>query len=225
MARESTIGLTFELELSKKTALVLETPGITKGATTVLNVSNTDPGWAGGWLVAGQLIYLSATGVADLDGKLHMISASSVGSETVTLSTDSSGMSGTVAAFGTINAQAINWQECPLSEFSPTPGQPGEIDVTTMSDTERKNVPGLSSPGTASFGGMFDLEDDGMVALDAAYKDATDRYFVGRTRSGQVAVFHGVVSAFSIGQLSVEAAMPFTGSFTLDESPYYFMEP
>lgn len=222
MARESTIKFTFLLEKAKRTAAVLETPGVTKAAATVINIANTDPGWTAGWLAVGQLLYIENSGLPSLDGKLHIISASDVGTETVTLATDTSGDTETPAAFGDIDVYALEWTEVCLTEMTPSPGTPGEIDVTTLCDTDRVNLPGLAAPGTASFSGIFDVDDAGMQALITAKKDAVPRYLVGTSRRGQVAVFHGTVSSFSPGAITVEAAFTFTGSFTMDESPYYY---
>jgi hypothetical protein len=225
MARETTIKFNFQLEKSKRTAAILETPGVTKGATTVINVSGTDPGWAAGYYAPGQLLYISDSNLPSLDGKLHMITASAVGTETVTVGTDTSGDTETAAAFGDINVQAIEWSDVCLTEFTPSPGAPGEIDVTTMCDEERVNLPGLAAPGTASFTGIFDYDDAGMQDMIAAKKDAAARFFVGTSRLGQVFIYHGVVSSFSPGPMTVEAALTFTGTFTLDQSPYYYKQP
>lgn len=222
MARESTIRFTFLLEKAKRVAAILETPGVTKAAATTIKISDTDPGWAAGYFAVGQLLYIENSGLPSLDGKLHMITVSNNVGELVTLSTDSSGDTETVAAFGDVDVYAIEWTEICLTEMTPSPGTPGEIDVTTLCDTERVNLPGLAAPGTASFAGVFDVDDTGMQALITAKKDAVERYLVGTSRRGQVAVFHGVVSSFSPGAITVESAFTFTGTFTMDESPYYY---
>lgn len=229
MARETTIRLDFMLEKAKKTKVELRAtpPAITAGASTIIESDPTDPGWSTDPVTyrVGELLYVSGTGWASLDDQVHMITAANSTTGEITIATDTSAETAPLAATADINVQAFEWDHVCLSEFTPNPGAPGEIDVTTMCDTERRNLPGLPTPGTASFTGMFDLEDTGMAALIAAQKDALDRYFVGTSRRGQMAVFHGVVSSFAPGPMTVEAALTFVGTLTLDESPYYMVNP
>jgi len=229
MARESTIKFEFELQNVAHDPAVLDTPGVTAGTTTLITLDAADPGVVAvpPWYVVGEVLFIDGTGWPSLDGKAHMITAFTPGATpTVTVATDTSAETAPLPGDLTdITVTTFTWTHVCLSEFTPNPGTPGEIDATTMCDTERKNLPGLPTPGTASFTGMFDLDDAGMNALIAAQKDAVARYLVGYTRQGQSAVFHGVVSSFSIGSLTVEAAVTFTGTFTLDESPYYMKRP
>lgn len=228
MARETTIKFDFMLEKARKLAALLPASGtvVTPGTTTVLTVDDTSPGLTGTPpdYAPGQMLYIDGTGLPQLDGLLHMITAMVPATGSITISTDTTGAAAVVSAPGIV-FQAVEWDHVCLSEFTPNTGAPGEVDVTTMCDTERRTLPGLSSPGTASFSGMFDLEDTGMQALITAQRDALPRYFVGISRRGQCAVFHGVVSAFAPGSMSVEAALTYTGSFSLDEPPYYFINP
>ena len=146
------------------------------------------------------MIYVDNTGWASLDGKLHMIKSVNSVSGTITIETDTSAeVTALPTPITAIIVHAIEWQEVCFSEFTPNPGTPGEIDTTTMCDTERRNLPGLATPGTANFTGMFDLDDEGMLAVIAAKDAATARFMVGTTRLGQAAVFHGIVSSASIG--------------------------
>jgi len=226
MSRESTIKYTFQLEDAPRAESVLTAPGITKGATTLLHLDDADPGIVADppWYVVGESVFIDGTGFETLDGKVHPITVVNVGTGVITLGVNTSAEAGT-PTLADIVAYPFEWIDVCLSEFTPNPGTPGEIDTTTMCDDERKNLPGLPTPGTATLTGMFDLDDTGMLALIAAQKDGVKRYLVGVTRFGQAAVFHGVVSSFSIGALTVEAAVTFSGTFTLDESPYYFKAP
>jgi hypothetical protein len=205
----------------------LVTPGIVAGATTTVKTDPTDPLWDTTPVTyrPGELLLIKETGWASLDDKVHMITAVNAVSGDVTIATNTSAETDPLAAFGDMVINAFTWDEVCLSEFTPNPGSPGEIDVTTMCDVERVNLPGLPTPGTANFTGMFDLEDDGMNAMIAAQADGETRYFVGVSRRGQMAVFHGVVSAFAPGTMTVESALTYTGNFTLDQSPYYMINP
>lgn len=223
MGRETTIKLEFELQNpADDMTLTLETPGITVGATTQLHTDPDDPAWdeVPAVIAVGRYIALDDTGSAKLDKKLHLITAIDSVTGIITLATNTTGETG-LAAFGDMEAIVPGWTHVCLSEFTPNVGAPGEVDATTMCDEERVNLPGLASPGTATYGGPFDMEDEGMLAMRDANDDAIPRYMVAKTRRGQIGIFHGVVSAFSMGALTVEAVVPFTGSFTMDRKATY----
>lgn len=216
MARESTIKLEFDLEdPANNDALTLASPGITAGNPTTVKLDALTG------LAAGDYIFIDGTGWPSLDGKLHQISALDVPNTEIDLNTNSTGEVAALPALVDITVTKLAITEVCLSDFTPNTGAPGEIDVTTMCDTERNTLPGLSSPGTASFTGMTDLDDAGMLALSAAYDDAVARWMVARSRRGTLAIFHGVVSSFAPGTMGVEAALTYTGNFTLDKKPYY----
>ena len=221
MARESTIKLEFELSGPTWVTAVLDTPGITKGSSTIVTLDAADPGLLATAYVIGGYMAVDGTGWPSLDGKLHVITA--VGASTVTLGTDSSAETAALPATLTDIkvTYTATWADVCLSEFTPNPATPGEIDATTMCDTERVNLPGLPGAGTASFTGMFDLDDAGMIALRDAQADAKERWLIAKTRGGQLAMFYGVVSSFTMGALGVEQAIPFTGTMTLKRSPNY----
>jgi hypothetical protein len=225
MARESTIKMEFGLEKpGDQTALELAAPGVTKGATTSIKTAAADGAWTSpdAPLKIGGAVVIDGTGWKSLDGKVHVIVTSDNATQTFTIGTDTSAE--TVALptdLTAITVKPLVLTHACLSEFGAEAGSPGEIDATTMCDDTRVTLPGLSSPGTANFTGMFDLDDPGMKAFMDAEADGVSRYLVAKTRFGQMAVFHGVVSAFSMGALAVEGVVTFTGSFTMDRRPTY----
>jgi hypothetical protein len=230
MARESTIKLEFELEDPGTGAITLKTPGITKstaastaGAPATTVISFDDTAAPSPMPTAGEKVLISGTGWPSLDGKLVKITAvDSTTAHSITVEADTFAETAALpTALTEIKVSVPTWSHVCLSEFSPNAGAPGEVDATTMCDISRVTLPGLPTPGTASFTGMFDLDDKGMLALQAAYEDGKPRYLIAKTRRGQQAIFHGVVSAFSMGGLAVEGAVTFTGNFTLDRNPTY----
>lgn len=223
MARESTIKLEFDLSGPVTATAVLDDPGITKGATTLITFDAADPGMVADLYQVNGYLQIDGTGWPSLDGKLHVISAVDDVAHTVTIATDTSAETALLPAdIADITVTyAEDWTHVCLSEFTPNPATPSEIDATTMCDTERVNLPGLPGAGTATFAGMFDLDDPGMLALQAAQQDAKERWLVAKTRGGQLAMFYGVVSSFTMGNLAVEQAVPFSGTMTLKRSPTY----
>ena len=221
MARESTIKLEFDLQdAGTPVYSVLAAPGLTAGATTVITMNATDPGIVGGDYEVNGYLIINGSGWPSLDGKLHIITA--VGVSTVTIGTDTSAETAALPTDLTdILVGRTTFTHVCLSEFTTNPTTPGEVDVTTMCDTERVNLPGLPSAGTAGFTGMFDLDDPGMLALEAASIDGAERHMIAKTRRGQVGIFYGVVSSFIMGSLAVEQAVTYTGTFTLKSKPTY----
>lgn len=222
MARETTIGLDFMLQsIAGSLTLELEAPGISAASNAVITIDADDPAWdvLPAVLVVGGLIGIDGTGWKSLDGKVHRITAVTAG-VSVTIATSTAGETA-LAALPDITAQILAWDHVCLQEFTPNVGAPGEVDATTMCDLERVNLPGLSSPGTASLTGVFNLDDTGMIAMKAAQADAVPRFLIAETRQGQRGIFHGVVSMFSMGALTVEGLVTYVGSFTMDRSATY----
>jgi len=212
MARESTNGSVFKLETMPVGATSPLT-GATKAAKAVITATNT--------LAKGDFVVIAGTGLSSLDRMTaHRVSVATASSFTV--DTDTTNDTGAAATGGTF--REVNLIETCFAEFGNEASTPGEIDVTTMCDTERRNVPGLSSPGSATFGGPLDLGDAGQKALIAAQKDAKTRNLIWVTRGGQTGIMAGVVSSFSAAPGGVEQAVSFNGAFQIKEAPVY-LEP
>lgn len=211
MARESTIGSTFYLEESREAGTAIT--ATTKGKTTSLTVGALPAG-----AVAGGWAFVSGTGHKSLDRKSpHRIVSASASA--VVLQTDSSAdVAGTEDTPMITVAKLV---ETCFSEFSPDSPAPGEVDVTTMCDTERRTVAGLSSVGSISFGGPLDMSDKGIQHLIASRNDGLARALVWVTRGGQAASMFGQVSSFVGAPQGVEQAVTFSGSFQVQEGPFY----
>lgn len=212
MARESTIGSIFYLETLPASAAV-DVTALTAGATTLVTTALT--------AAIGDFIVLRNTGSKILDRlTMHRVSATGVG--TLTIDTDTTGETFDITA--STEAYKVGVQEVCFSEFGLDTPAPTEVDVTTMCDTERKNVPGLANTGSANFGGPLDLSDAGQKLLITAYKDALARNMAWVTRGGQTGLMYGVVSSFTAAPQGVEQAVTFSGTFQVQESAVY-LEP
>lgn len=211
MARESTIGSVFMLEDVPATAGVAITAA-TAATKAVITATHA--------LAVGDYVVIEGTDMPSLDRKTaHRVSA--VTSTTAfTVDTDSTG--DTPATGGTFRKVAMT--EVCFSEFGVESATPGEVDVTTMCDLERRNVAGLRSPGSATFSGPLDLTDSGQQKLITAADDGLARNMIWTTRGGQVGILYGVVTAFAAAPQGVEQAVTFNGSFQIQDKPIY-LEP
>lgn len=207
MARESTIGSTFYLQTNPGAAGVAATAA-TAGAKTTITVSGT--------YKVGDFVIISGSGSKKLDRMTpHRISA--VGTGDITLDTDTTGETLTA----TLKVLEVHTVEVCFAEFGNEPGTPGEVDVTTMCDLERRNVAGLSSPGSATFSGPLDLSNAGQQELIKAQQDGKDRALIWVTRGGQTGMMTGTLSSFSAAPPGVEQAVTFNGTFQIKEAPVY----
>jgi hypothetical protein len=211
MARESTIGSKFYLEdLTGTPATPGSITAVTKGATTTISTTET--------LVAGDVVRISDTGWSSLDRTtVHRVSG--VGTGTVTIDTDTSHETAAAPSSGKI--VKVKEIEICFAEFGLDTPTPNEVDVTTMCDTERQNVPGLANTGSATFGGPLDLTEKGVQALIAARDDAKPRSLRWITRMGQTGLLYGVVSSFVGAPQGVEQAVTFSGTFQVQGKPLY----
>jgi hypothetical protein len=226
MARESTIGSVFSLEQHPTTPVRGDITAVTQttagGMTTTLATDLAAP-------MVGGYVVISGTGWRSIDSKTaHRISAV-LPAETIPavlpariVIDTSTEMDTAPAAIGTsASVRAVRLIEVCFSEFGSESSKPGEVDVTTMCDTERRNVAGLSNAGSATFGGPLDLTDAGQIELIAAQKDGLNRALIWKTRSGQTGIMDGTVSSFAAGPQGVEQAVKFSGTFQISEAPTY----
>jgi hypothetical protein len=212
MARESTIGSFFFLENLDTVAVSQAFSAVTKGPTTSLTVAAALAGAA-----PGKWVRIAGSDMRTLDRAAphRVISASA---SAIVVATDTSDETVTATA-GTV--ELVDFVETCFTEFTPNSPEPGEVDVTTMCDTERRTVAGLSSPGSVSFGGPLDMTDTGVLALIAARKDGLVRAMYWQTRGGQAASMAGQVSSFVGAPQAVEAAVTFSGTFQIQDGPFY----
>jgi hypothetical protein len=221
MARESTLKLDFRISGPTSVELPVDVGGITKsaavGGNTSISLDITPP--PATLPKANDLIYITGTGWKSLDGKMHRVVSYAAGA--LVIATDTFAEASVPVPANVKIDLPTTWTHVCFVDFTPNPGQPAEIDATTMCDDAKVVLPGLPVPGTASFTGRFDLDDAGMQAMIAAEEDGLPRFLVAMTRRGQVGVWHGVVSSFSMAALAVEGIVDYTGTVTLDRKASY----
>ena len=209
MARESTIGSKFYLETLPAAATAPIT-AVTKGTATVITATGT--------YAKGDIVRIAGTTYDTLNRAAgHRVTVT--GSGTFTIDTDTSGEAGAAPTSGTVQKAA--YQEVMFSEFGLDNPAPNEVDVTTMRDLERNNVPGLANTGSVSFGGPLDLSDAGVTLLIKANSDKLARSLKWITRAGQTGLIYGAVSSFTGGPQGVEQAVTYTGTFQVQGSAVY----
>jgi hypothetical protein len=166
-------------------AAALTITGITKASPGVVTYTGADP-------VNGDYVLLSVEGMHQLDKMVARIANVVGGSNTFELEGVDTTLfdtftSGTfeVITFGTSLATAL--------DVNASGGDFDFIDITTIHDNVKKQIPGLPSAATFTFNNIWDPADAGQVAL----KYASDNQLVRAIRftfaNGKKLVFAGYV--------------------------------
>lgn len=162
-------------------------------ADTITAITKADPGVASSTshgMANGAYAVLSAQGMHQLDGRVSRVANQAAntweleGIDTTAFDTFSSGSSQEIT-FGTSLTAAVN--------VTASGGDFDFIDVTTIHDNVKKQIPGLANPATFSFECIWDASDAGLVALKAASDAQAQRAFKFTFANGQILVFTGYV--------------------------------
>lgn len=158
---------------------------ITKASPGVLTYQGADPS-------NGDIVLLTVQGMHQVDGRLfrvaNVVGASNTfeleGENTTSYDTFSSGTF-EIVTFGTTLATAVS--------INASGGDFNMIDVTTIHDNVRKEIPGAANPSTFSFDNIWDVSDAGLVALKAASDSKAKRAIRYTFANGQKVYFCGYV--------------------------------
>lgn len=148
-------------------AAALTITAISKASPGVVTYTGTDPS-------NGDYVLLAVQGMSQLDARVLRVANVNGGANTFELEgedttdydTFSSGTA-EVITFGTSLATATGLQA--------SGGDFDMIDITTIHDSVKKQIPGAASPATYTFDSIWDVGDAGLVALKAAADNKAQR--------------------------------------------------
>jgi hypothetical protein len=164
-------------------------------ADTITGITKANPGVVTATshgLSNGDIVVLTVQGMHQLDGRVARVAASTTntfeleGIDTTLFDTFTSGTAEAIT-FGTSLATATN--------VSASGGDFDFIDVTTIHDNVKKQIPGLANPSTFSFDNIWDVTDAGLVALKAASDSQAKRAVRFTFANGQKLYFTGYIGA------------------------------
>jgi len=164
-------------------------------AKTITAITKANPGQATSTshgLNNGDVVVLTVQGMFQLDGMVARVSGSTAntfnleGIDTTLFDTFSSGTAELIT-FGTSLTAATN--------VSASGGDFDFIDVTTIHDNVKKQIPGLANPSTFSFENIWDVSDAGLVALKSASDSQAKRAIRFTFANGQKLYFTGYIGA------------------------------
>jgi len=165
-------------------------------AQTITGITKADPAvatFSSGTLPAdGAYVVFDVTGMTQVDGRVFRVAGGS-GSTFQLAGLDST-------AFGTFvsgTCQVITFGTA-LSTATGLQGSGGDfefVDITTIHDSIRKQMPGVASPATYTFESIWDVADAGLIALNEASENQTLLAVRFTFANSQKVLFTGYVGA------------------------------
>lgn len=162
-------------------------------ADTITAITKASPGVASSTshgMANGAYAKLTISGMHQLDGRVARVANQAAntweteGIDTTLFDTFSSGTSEEIT-FGTslVTATTVN----------ASGGDFDFIDVTTIHDNVKKQIPGTANPIKFDFENIWDVADAGLIALKSASDASAQRCFKFTFNNGKIMVFTGYV--------------------------------
>lgn len=181
--------------VSKWSDVTVQLQSALAAADTITAITKANPASVtatGHGLSTGDFVKLTVVGMYQLDARVFRITV--VDANTFTLDSEDSSAyddftSGTAEkiTFGTNMATATG--------LSASGGDFDFIDITTIHDNVRKQIPGLASPATYSFENLWDPADAALDAFKTAADNQTQLAVKFVFASGAIVTFLGYVGA------------------------------
>lgn len=206
----SSVGVAMQSALA--TAVVIT--GISKASPGVVSYTGTDP-------ANGDYVLLDVEGMYQLDGRVvRVANVNSAGNtfelegvDTTLFDTFVSG-SAQVLTFGINLTTAIN--------MTGSGGDFDFIDVTTVHDTNKKQIPGLPNPATYTFDNIWDVADTALIAMKNASDNQQQRAMRFTFANGQKMVFVGYIGASLLPGGSAQDKVTTSVTITMFGKPTYY---
>lgn len=162
-------------------------------ADTITAITKANPGVASSTthgMANGAYAKLTVSGMSQVDGRVARVANQAAntweleGIDTTLFDTFTSGTSEEVT-FGTslVTATTVN----------ASGGDFDFIDVTTIHDNVKKQIPGVANPIKFDFENLWDTADAGLIALKSASDSSAQRCFKFTFNNGKIMVFTGYV--------------------------------
>jgi len=168
------------------------------GSTQVIDsISKANPGvlaYQGADPTNGAYILLTVQGMTQVDGRVFRIANVNAGANTLELEGENTTSYDTFAS-GTMQVVTFGTTLSVATDLQASGGEFEFIDVTTIHDTVRKQIPGPASPAVYTLENLWDVSDAGLIALKAASDAKAQRCVRFNFSTGQKLVFNGYIGA------------------------------
>lgn len=181
--------------VSKWSNVTVQIQSALAAADTITGITKANPGvvtaTAHG-LNNGDYVKITAAGMYQVDGRVFRVANSTTntfeleGEDTTNYDTFTSGTAEAIT-FGTTMSTATG--------LTASGGDFDFIDITTIHDNVRKQIPGLASPATYTFESLWDVSDTALAALKSAADNQAQRCIRFTFASGAKVVFNGYIGA------------------------------
>lgn len=206
------LGINCTIAIQNALGSNLTITGITKANPAV--VTSTSHG-----LSNGDVVVLDLAGMIELDGqavRVANVAANTFeceGIDSTDFSTFTSGVANEVTGWDTLGL---------ATSLSVDQQTVDEIDITTLSDTQRRITYGFLSAVKGSIGSLWEAADTALLNLQNATKTKTGRAFKITFSDSSLAIFNGLVAMGDAFQMEQGQPAKTTCNFTLQGNRIVF---
>ena len=159
--------------------------GISKASPAVVTHSGTDP-------TNGDYVLITAEGMDQVNARVFRVSNVNAGSDTFELEGEDSTLFDTFTS-GSFQVITFGASFSTILGLQGSGGDFNMVDVTTIHDNVRKEVPGFANPITYSADSLWDLSDGALAACKAASDNQALRAFRLTFANSKKTLFNGYV--------------------------------
>lgn len=183
------------MNVTKWSAVAIAVQSALAAAKTITAITKANPGVATSTAHGysnGDYVLLSVQGMYQIDSMVVRVAGGAAdtfqleGVDTTLFETFASGTAEKIT-FGTTLATATS--------VNASGGDFDFIDVTTIHDNVKKQIPGTANPANFTFDNIWDVADAGLIALKSASDSQAKRAVRFTFANGQKVVFTGYVGA------------------------------
>lgn len=217
MAASSSKGVTIYLSKGSATPTDEKITALTAAKPTVLTVAATTG------FVAGDVVKVSGTGVAKLDGKIFTISTIAATSVTL-VGSDLTGVTipATIPATAKIAHYAAgDLISLCLATLGINAETPGTVSTGTFCDPSASIPSVVTQAGTITFGGYIDTTDLGYAELLAAELDGKSRILDIKLPGALGSIVAEVTISSVVYDLPIDGGLAFSATAALSSKPVH----
>jgi hypothetical protein len=164
-------------------------------AVTITAITKANPAVVtanGHGYATGDFVKITAEGMFQVDSRVFRVSAAT--SNSFTLEGEDSSLYDTFTS-GTAEGITFGTNMTTATGLTAAGGDFDFIDVTTIHDNIRKQVPGLASPATYTFENLWNPADTALLAMKSASDNQAQRAIKFTFAAGQIVTFNGYIGA------------------------------
>lgn len=180
-AKWSNVGVAIQSALSAPQTI----DSISKAATGVVTYQGADP-------VNGDYVLLSVQGMHQVDARVFRVANVNAGGNTFEIEGENTAGYDTFSS-GTLQVITFGTTLATATALTASGGDFSFVDITTIHDAIKKQIPGLAEPAVYTFENIWDVSDAGLQALKAAADNQAQRAVRFSFATGAKVLFTGYI--------------------------------